>query len=62
MLGVFNTLQLTVYAMVLGIVLGVILSVMRLSPNPPVFGAVAWVFPVDIPRYSGVRAVGVLGD
>ena len=43
MLGVFNTLQLTVYAMVLGIVLGVVLSVMRLSPNP-VFGSVAWVF------------------
>ena len=34
MLGVFNTLQLTIYAMVLGIVLGVVLSVMRLSPNP----------------------------
>jgi polar amino acid transport system permease protein len=43
MLGVFNTLQLTVYAMVLGIVLGVVLSVMRLSPNP-VFASVAWVF------------------
>jgi polar amino acid transport system permease protein len=43
LLGVFNTLQLTVYAMVLGVVLGVVLSVMRLSPNP-VFGAVAWAF------------------
>lgn len=43
MLGVFNTLQLTVYAMVLGVVLGIIMSVMRLSPNP-VFRAVAWVF------------------
>lgn len=41
--GVWNTLQLTVYAMVLGVVLGIILSVMRLSPNP-VFQAVAWVF------------------
>jgi polar amino acid transport system permease protein len=43
MLGVSNTLQLTVYAMVLGIVLGVVMSVMRLSPNP-VFGSVAGVF------------------
>lgn len=43
LLGVFNTLQLTVYAMVLGIVLGVVMSVMRLSPNP-VFRAVSWVF------------------
>lgn len=41
--GVWNTLQLTVYAMVLGVVLGIVLSVMRLSPNP-VFQAVAWVF------------------
>ena len=41
--GVWNTLQLTVYAMILGVVLGIILSVMRLSPNP-VFQAVAWVF------------------
>ena len=43
LLGVWNTLQLTVYAMVLGVGLGIVLSVMRLSPNP-VFGAVAWVF------------------
>lgn len=43
LLGVMNTLQLTVYAMVLGVVLGIVLSVMRLSPNP-VFGAVAWFF------------------
>ncbi|MGY4709046.1 amino acid ABC transporter permease [Mycolicibacterium sp. CBM1] len=43
MLGVFNTLQLTVYAMALGIVLGVVMSVMRLSPNP-VFRSVSWVF------------------
>lgn len=41
--GLFNTLQLTVYSMVLAIVLGVILAVMRLSPNP-VFKAVSWVF------------------
>ena len=39
----WNTLQLTVYAMVLAIVLGVILAVMRLSPNP-VFRSVAWVY------------------
>ena len=43
LLGVWNTLQLTVYAMVIGVVLGIVLSVMRLSPNP-VFQAVAWVF------------------
>ena len=41
--GVWNTLQLTVYAMVLGVALGIVLSVMRLSPNP-VFQSVAWVF------------------
>lgn len=43
LLGVFNTLQLTVYSMVLAIVLGVIISVMRLSPNP-VFRSVSWVY------------------
>jgi polar amino acid transport system permease protein len=43
LLGVSNTLQLTIYSMVLAIVLGVILSVMRLSPNP-VFKAVSWVY------------------
>lgn len=43
LLGVWNTLQLTVYAMVIGVVLGIVMSVMRLSPNP-VFQAVAWVF------------------
>ncbi|WP_395311177.1 amino acid ABC transporter permease [Mycobacterium sp. AMU20-3851] len=43
LLGVFNTLQLTVYSMVIGIVLGVVLTVMRLSENP-VLSAVAWVF------------------
>jgi polar amino acid transport system permease protein len=41
--GVWNTLQLTVYSMVLAIVLGVVLAVMRLSPNP-VFRSVSWVF------------------
>ena len=43
LLGVWNTLQLTVYSMVIGVVLGIVMSVMRLSPNP-VFQAVAWVF------------------
>jgi polar amino acid transport system permease protein len=41
--GAWNTLQLTVYSMVLAIVLGVILAVMRLSPNP-VFRSVSWVY------------------
>jgi polar amino acid transport system permease protein len=41
--GVWNTLQLTVYSMVLAILLGVVLAVMRLSPNP-VFRSVSWVF------------------
>jgi polar amino acid transport system permease protein len=43
LLGVFNTLQLTIYSMAIAIVLGVTLSVMRLSPNP-VFRSVAWVY------------------
>ncbi len=42
-LGVSNTLQLTVYSMVLAIVLGVVLAVMRLSANP-VFRSVSWVY------------------
>jgi len=41
--GLVNTLQLTVYSMVLAIALGVLLAVMRLSPNP-VFKSVAWVY------------------
>jgi polar amino acid transport system permease protein len=41
--GIVNTLQLTIYSMVLAIVLGVLLAVMRLSPNP-VFKSVSWVF------------------
>ncbi|KUI29491.1 ABC transporter permease [Mycobacterium sp. IS-1742] len=39
----WNTLQLTIFSMVLALVLGVILAVMRLSPNP-VFKSVAWVY------------------
>src|SRR5436190_8231829 len=43
LMGVSNTLQLTIYSMVIAIVLGVILAVMRLSPNP-VFRSVSWVY------------------
>ncbi len=39
----WNTLQLTVWSMVLGLVLGVVLAVMRLSPNP-VLTSVSWVY------------------
>ena len=39
----FNTLQLTIYSMVIAIVLGVILAVMRLTPNP-VVKSVAWFY------------------
>lgn len=38
-----NTLQLTVYSMIIAIVLGVILAIMRLSPNP-VVKSVAWFY------------------
>jgi len=38
-----NTLQLTIYSMVIGVILGVILAVMRLSPNP-VLKSVAWAY------------------
>lgn len=39
----WNTLQLTIYSMLLGLVVGVVVAVMRLSPNP-VFRAVSWVY------------------
>jgi polar amino acid transport system permease protein len=39
----WNTIQLTIWAMVLGLLLGVVLAIMRLSPNP-VFTSVAWVY------------------
>jgi polar amino acid transport system permease protein len=39
----WNTVQLTIWAMLLGVLLGVLLAVMRLSPNP-VFKSVAWVY------------------
>jgi polar amino acid transport system permease protein len=38
-----NTLQLTIYSMVIAIVLGVILAIMRLTPNP-VVKSVAWFY------------------
>jgi polar amino acid transport system permease protein len=41
--GVWNTIQLTIWAMVIGIVLGVVIAVMRLSPNP-VLKSVAWFY------------------
>ncbi|MBO0680591.1 amino acid ABC transporter permease [Mycolicibacterium sp. S2-37] len=41
--GVVNTLQLTIYSMVLALALGILLAVMRLSPNP-VFKAVSWAY------------------
>ena len=43
LMGVSNTLQLTIYSMVIAIVLGVILAVMRLSANP-VFRSVSWMY------------------
>lgn len=39
----WNTIQLTILSMVLGVGLGVVLAVMRLSPNP-VFKSVSWVY------------------
>jgi polar amino acid transport system permease protein len=39
----WNTLQLTIFSMILALVLGVILAVMRLSPNP-VLKAVSWTY------------------
>jgi polar amino acid transport system permease protein len=39
----WNTLQLTFWAMLLGLILGVILAVMRLSPNP-ILNSVSWVY------------------
>ena len=41
--GAVNTLQLTVYSMVIAVVLGVALTIMRLSPNR-VLSSVAWVY------------------
>jgi len=41
--GVGVTLELTVFAMLIGVALGVILAIMRLSPNP-VLSSAAWVY------------------
>jgi polar amino acid transport system permease protein len=41
--GAWNTLQLTIWAMVIGIVLGVVVAVMRLSPNP-VLRTASWFY------------------
>jgi polar amino acid transport system permease protein len=41
--GIWVTIQLTVLSMAIGIVLGIILAVMRMSPNPVLFG-VAWLY------------------
>jgi polar amino acid transport system permease protein len=42
-MAAFNTLQLTVYSMIIAIILGVTLAIMRLSPNP-VVKSVAWFY------------------
>ncbi|MDQ1555695.1 MAG: polar amino acid transport system permease protein, partial [Actinomycetota bacterium] len=39
----FNTLQLTVYSMLIAVVLALLLAVMRLSPNP-VFKSISWFY------------------
>jgi len=39
----WNTLQLTFWAMVIGVALGIVLAIMRLSPNP-VLQSAAWVY------------------
>jgi polar amino acid transport system permease protein len=41
--GVVLTLELTAFAMVIGVVLGIVLAVMRLSPNP-VVSSVSWFY------------------
>lgn len=41
--GIGYTLQLTVYAMLIGVMLGITLAVMRMSPNP-VMRSISWVF------------------
>ncbi|MDI6022886.1 amino acid ABC transporter permease [Leucobacter sp. UT-8R-CII-1-4] len=43
MSGVWYTLQLTVYSMIIAVILGVTVAVMRMSPNP-VVKSVAWVY------------------
>ncbi|MDT4986326.1 MAG: polar amino acid transport system permease protein, partial [Micromonosporaceae bacterium] len=41
--GAWNTLQIMLWAMALGIILGVVLAIMRLTPNP-VLRSAAWVY------------------
>lgn len=41
--GAWETLKITVYAMVIGVALGMLLAVMRMSKNP-VLGGVAWAY------------------
>jgi polar amino acid transport system permease protein len=41
--GIWVTIQLTVFAMAIGIVFGIVLAVMRMSPNP-VLSSTAWVY------------------
>ncbi|HJQ43213.1 MAG TPA: amino acid ABC transporter permease [Jatrophihabitantaceae bacterium] len=41
--GAWNTVQLTLWAMVLGVALGVVVAIMRLSPNP-VLKSAAWFY------------------
>jgi polar amino acid transport system permease protein len=41
--GLLITIELTVYAMIIGVVLGIVIAVMRLSPNP-IVSTVAWAY------------------
>ncbi|MFL6119881.1 amino acid ABC transporter permease [Actinophytocola sp.] len=41
--GLLVTIELTVYAMIIGVVLGIVIAVMRLSPNP-IVSTVAWAY------------------
>lgn len=43
MSGVWYTILLTVYSMIIAIVLGILLAIMRMSPNP-VVSSVAWLY------------------
>jgi len=41
--GALTTIELTVFAMIIGVVLGVVLAVMRLSPNP-ILSTASWLY------------------
>ncbi|MGH3329328.1 MAG: amino acid ABC transporter permease [Streptomycetales bacterium] len=63
LIGVRNTLWLTVAAMTVGILLGTVLAVMRLSPNPVLSGAswlYIWVFR-GTPLYTQLLMWGSIG-